>query len=136
MAIGLLLKVITNLGKLSGDLKDFEGAAKALFAGQLTKAQIEQLLSDVEDLLSSGIISIPGIDSKLVISTIQSGDTIVEDVIKAVSDVKAGGVAEVLPDLGKAVDDLIAALGQGVIGLTDSTKEQVLQVLNEIKAGL
>jgi hypothetical protein len=136
MPIAILLKIISNLGSLSGVLKDFEQDAKDLFAGKMSKDEALGLLADLEKIIAMGFISIPGVDMGSLSNTISGGEKIVDDMLAAVSDVKSQGVAAIVPDLGKAVDDLTSALTAGVVGLKDSTKEQVLQVLAEIKAGL
>lgn len=134
--ISIILKVIANLGNLSGDLADFEADAKKLFAGQMTIADAEQLISDLGGILSMGFISIPGIDLSQVQNTLKTAQGLASDLISGVKDVAAQGVAHVVPDLGKAIDDLESGVTTGIIGLTNVTKEQVLQILTELKAGL
>lgn len=134
--ISLVLKVISNLGELSGSLKDFEQSAKDLFAGKLSKAEVEQLISDVTKILATGLVTIPGVTTAQLTETLTGTENLVEDVIAAVSDVKTAGVADLVPDLSKAVADLTDAVTKGVIGLTDSTKEQILSVLAEIGKGI
>lgn len=136
--MGLVLKVLANANLLSGDFADFKQAVQDLFAGKLSKADCAKLLADLTDILGKGLIpAIPGVDMASVQKTITGGKTVATDLMKAVSDVQSsGGVATLVPDLGKAVDDLIAALNQGVVGLTNHNREQVVAVLTEIKQGL
>lgn len=134
--ISLILKIVGHLGSVSEALKDFEQGAKDLFEGKMNEAEVKTLLSDLENILSLGIISVPGVDMTLVSQTISGGETVAHDVIQAVQDFKSGGVETIVPDLSKAVEDLTAAVTQGIVGLTDHTKEQILAVLTEIKKGL
>lgn len=134
--ISLILKIIGNLGSLAADLGDFEQAAKDLFAGKITLAEGEKLLEDLGGILGMGFITIPGVDLSQVVSTLKSGEVVAADLIAAVKDVKATGVSAVVPDLQKAVSDLEAAVSSGIVGLQNSTKEQILQVLQEISQGL
>lgn len=134
--IQLVLKVIGNLGQLSSELKDYEQAAADLFSGKLTKAEVQQVLDDTISILSLGLVTFPGVDMTKVTNTIKGSETLVDDVIASVADVKATGVTAVVPDLAKAVADITAAVTAGVVGLTDSNKEQVLAVLAEIGKGI
>lgn len=138
MNIGVLLKIVSHLGQLSSVLKDFEAAAKDLFDGKLTKEEIEKLLSDVISILSIGFVQLPeGVAIADVESFLHSSESVVSDVLKAVSDVEAGGVATIPPNAKQLASDLLAALESGLIkDFGGHTKEQVIEVLKAISGGL
>lgn len=133
--VSLILKVIANLGQISGDLKDFEQAGKDLFAGKLTKDEVTKLLTDIGGILSSGLISIPGVDSSQVVAAIGSGEKIVDDVIKAVKDVEDKQPVE--QDLGQALSDIRDLITNGVLkNFGGNTKEQVIEVIDALAKAL
>lgn len=135
--IGIIIKVIANLGKLSQDLSDFEQDAKDLFAGKLTEDEIKTFLADVGNILATGIIALPeGIAAAAIIETLNSGEAVVADVMAAIKGVEEKGASEVAPDLKKIAMDLKAALNGGLIKLSATTSEQVNDVLDEIIKGI
>ena len=137
MPIALLLKVISNIGSLSGDLKDFEQGVADLKAGKLSKADVDQLLKDIADVLAMGLVPLPGVDMQAVISTLKSGESVVEDIMQAVSDVKSQGVSAIVPDLKKAIGDVIIGIDSGLIThFGASSAASAKQILSQIEAGL
>lgn len=137
MNIGLLIKVITHLGGLSEAFEGFEAAAKDLFAGNLSEADAAELLKSVEDILATGLISLPdSIDSAAVVASLQAGEIAVGDVIASVKDIESSGIRNVPVDLKKVLGDVIALINAGNVKLQNHSAEQVVSVLSEIQAGL
>jgi len=137
MNIGLIFKLVSNLGTISQALKDFEADVQALFKGQLTKDEVVQFLNDILSIASSGLISLPaGMTSDTIKSTLTSVEQVADDLIQAVKDLKAKGLSSLTPDLGKAVSDLIAAIQGGIVGLNGQSQDSVLAILKQIQSAL
>jgi len=135
--MGEILKIIANLGKLSSDLSDFEKAAKDLFSGSFTEADANQLIIDLQGILTSGLINIDGIDLGAVAKMLSDGEIVGKDIIAAVKDLRSNGVASLPPDASKVVSDLAQFINDGVIqNFGGFTKQQAQELLQSIASAL
>jgi hypothetical protein len=136
--VSLLLDIISNLGTLKTDLGDLQALASHITSGQASIADAEKFIGDLCGLLTSGFIPLPaGVDAKALVATIQGAEGVAEALISGVKDVIGKGISAVGPDLKTIVTTLTSAISGGMITKFGGfTKEQVLQVLTEISAGL
>ncbi len=133
--MGLLLKVISHLGQLSGDLKDFEKAAEDLFKGNLTRDEVAKLLEDVVLLLESGLIQIPGVDNVAMVAALNAGEHTVESLIAGVENIAEGKSVEM--DAKKLVASVLELVQSGIIqNFGGFTKEQVIETLVTLEKGI
>lgn len=137
MNIGIILKIISNIGALSASLNGFENSAKDLFAGKFSEDDAKGFLAAVASILATGIIALPeGITADMVIAFIASGENIAADLVASVKDIESSGIRNVPADLKKVIADLVQAVTSGVINLKNSSIGQAVDILKEIEAGL
>lgn len=135
--IALILKVISNLSQIKTDIGDFQRAGEDLFKGDLQRAEVEACLKDLCGILSSGLISIPGIDSKVILAAVSEGEKTVDAVIAMVKDIGDEGIDAVVPDVKAVLEHVKGLVASGVVSnFGGHTKEQVNDMLDGIMSQL
>jgi hypothetical protein len=59
----ILFQILTHLGGIITTLKDIEQAIQDVVQGKASAADAQKVLQDLENLVSSSLISIPGVTS-------------------------------------------------------------------------
>ncbi len=137
MNIGMILKLVSHMGALSTAGSDFEQACKDLFAGKLTKDEAEKVISDVMTIAATGIIPLPeGITADMISEVVKSSENMIEDILKAISDIKKDGVSAVIPSIKNIATDLLDALKANPPMLKQFNMSTVEEVLGDVIQGL
>lgn len=66
------IKIMMHLGEIIQALKDLEHAVVDVVQGKASSADAEKVLSDLQALVSSGLISIPGISDSQIVAALAS----------------------------------------------------------------